>query len=369
MKKKITRIAIWTLVICFLGYTFYFLWSQSQPIPDKYELVHPETRTIVSKSVATGQIQPRKKVSVKPRITGTLAQICVKNGDRVQAGDLIAVVKIIPDMTALNEAQSSVQATKLRYDEASREADRVKSLYEKDVVSKEEYEHSQSNLSLAKENMLKAQAALDIVLYGSSKRSGDVNTTKVTSTMTGTVIDLPLKEGASVVSTNTFSDGTTIATVADMEDMIFEGKIDETEVEKLIVGSEVTITLGSNRDRLIRGVLEEIATLGVKENGTIMFPLKVSVRLEDGESVVRAGYSANAEFVTATVENVLSVDETSVVFDKDKKYVYVLRSKEEDVEAQEFERVEVRTGLSDGIYIQILEGVTPDMVLRGNKLN
>ena len=194
-----------------------------------------------------------------------------------------------------------------------------------------------------------------------------VNTTIVKATMSGKVIDIPLKEGASVVSTSPYSEGTTIATIADVSDMIFDGKIDETEIDRLVVGIPARITVGSSLERHITGTLEEISSMGVKENGTVMFSLKASVDSDDGTTELRAGYSANAEFITARADDVISIEETAVSFEDGGTYVYRLVST--DRKDQKFERIPVTTGLSDGIYIEIKDGVTKDMVLRGNKMN
>ena len=366
--KEIFKILLWSIVAAVVAVTFFLLWRQSRPTADRYELLHPESRTILQSSIATGQIQPRRYVNVKPRITGILSQTNVKVGQNVKSGDVIARVSVIPDMTSYNEALSAVESSSLQLEEAQREYDRAKSLYEGEVIPKEEFEKASHNLSLAKESLSRAQSSLDIILYGSSKRSGAVNTTIVTATMTGKIIDLPLKNGASVVSTSPYSEGTTIATIADVNDMIFDGKIDETEVDRLAVGIPANITVGSNVDRHLTGTLEEISSMGVKENGTVMFNVKASVLTDDGKSELRAGYSANAEFITDRSENVISVEETAISFEDGQPYVYRLVSPV-DREDQKFERVAVKTGLSDGIYIEIREGVTPDMILRGNKLN
>ncbi len=365
--KKALKYILWTLVAAFVILTLFFLWRQSRPAAETYELLKPMERTIYQSSIATGQIQPRRLVYVKPRITGILTQINVKIDQEVKTGDVIARVSVIPDMNSYNEALSAVQASDLQLKEAQRIYDRDAALYKEDALTREEFERSEHNLSLAKENAAKAQSSLDIILYGSSQRSGAVNTTIVKATMSGRVIDLPLRQGASVVSTSPYSEGTTIATIADVSDMIFDGKIDETEVDRLSVGIPARITVGSSLDRHITGTLEEISSMGVKESGTVMFSLKASVDSDDGTTGLRAGYSANAEFITAQADNVISIEETAVSFEDGGTYVYRLVSA--DKKAQKFERIPVKTGLSDGIYIEIKDGVTKDMVLRGNKLN
>ncbi len=365
--KKVLKTVLWALAAAFVILTFYFLWRQSQPVTAVYELLTPAERTICQSSIATGQIQPRRVVYAKPRITGILTQINVKVGQEVKYGDVIARVSVIPDMNSYNEAQSAVEAANLQLEQAQREHERNEALFQEDVIPRETLELSAHRLSLAKENAAKAQSSLNIILYGSSQRSGAVNTTIVKATMSGKVIDIPVKQGAAVVSISPYSEGTTIATIADVSDMVFDGKIDETEVDRLHVGLPARITVGSSLDRHITGTLEEISSMGVKENGTVMFGLKASVDSDDGNTELRAGYSANAEFITDQAEQVISVEESAISFEDGGTYVYRLVSS--DKQNQKFERIPVKTGLSDGIYVEIKEGVTKDMVLRGNKLN
>lgn len=365
--KKVLKTALWALIAAFVVLTFFFMWRQSRPAPDTYELLKPEVRTICQSSIATGQIQPRRLVHVKPRITGILTSINVKVGQEVRTGDVIARVSVIPDMGSYNEALSAVEASKLQLEEAQRDFDRSETLFNGNAATREEFEKAGHALALAKSEATKAQSALDIILYGSSQRSGTVNTTIVKATMSGKVIDIPLKEGASVVSTSPYSEGTTIATIANVSEMIFDGKIDETEIDRLAVGIPAKITVGSSLDRHITGTLEEISSMGVKENGTVMFSVKASVDSDDGTTELRAGYSANAEFITAQADDVISIEETAIAFEDGGTYVYKLVSA--DRKEQRFERIPVKTGLSDGIYIEVKEGVTKDMVLRGNRFN
>jgi HlyD family secretion protein len=367
--KKILKTIGWCLVTVFVVYTFYFLWAQSQPKPDVYELLKPAVRDIERSCVATGQIEPRLQINVKPRTTGILSALLVKEGQHVSVGQVIARVQIIPDMNALNDAQSGVQTAKLQLDETSKETNRVISLYKKGVVSKEEYEQASNKLSLARETLTKSRSLLDIVLKGSSGRSRSVNTTMVTSTMNGTIISLPLKVGASVVSTNPYTEGTTIATIADMRTLRFTGKIDEVEVEHLHIGMPMTITIGAMQDKKLTGEVDAISTMGNKENGTIMFQVKGVAHGLLASNISRAGYSANASMVTDRRTHVMSVEEAAIEYEGDKTYVWKLTSNPDDVNSQKFERVPVVTGLSDGLYIEIVKGISQGDILRGNKKN
>lgn len=364
--KKIYKKGLWVFLFCFVAYTFYFLWAQSQPKPDIYELLTPTQRSIQRICVATGSIESRKQIDVKPRATGTIKQICVKIGQSVTVGQTIAIIEIIPDMLSLSEAKSAVESTRLKVEESQREANRIKNLFDKGVVGREEYEKAISKLDLDKEDHLKAKSALDVVLTGSSARAGNVNTTIVKASMNGTIVSLPLKEGASVVATNSYNQGTTIATIADLGTLRFSGKIDESEVERVYLGMPMNIKIGANKGAQYTGNVEEIASGSTIDNGTVMYEIKGSVQpVGNGKNICRSGYSANAEIITDHADNVLSVEESAIEFIGDSTYVYRLISG--DKEKQQFERVPVTIGLSDGIHIELKTGVKKGDVLRGNK--
>ncbi|MDO5446151.1 MAG: efflux RND transporter periplasmic adaptor subunit [Prevotellaceae bacterium] len=366
ISKNIYKKVLWALVLCFVAYTFYFLWAQSQPKPEVYELLTPAKRTIKRVCVATGSIESRKQIEVKPRATGTIKQICVTIGQTVTAGQTIAIIEIIPDMLSLSEAKSNVESTRLEVEESQREANRVSVLYDKGVVGREEYEKAMSTLAIDKEKHIKAKSALDVVLTGSSSRAGNVNTTIVKASMNGTIVSLPLKEGASVVATNSYNQGTTIATIADLSQLRFSGKIDESEVERIYIGMPMNITIGASKGARYTGFIEEIASGSTIDNGTVMYEIKGSVEPVDGvKSISRSGYSANAEIITDCAENVLSVEEVALEFSGDSTYVY--RLKENSGSTQTFERVPVTIGLSDGIHIELKSEVKKGDILRGNK--
>ncbi|MBR0038092.1 MAG: efflux RND transporter periplasmic adaptor subunit [Bacteroidales bacterium] len=363
--KKYVKIVLWCLVGAFVLYTFYFLWKQSQPKEIVYELIVPEVRDIVKTSVASGKVEPRDEVNIKPQIQGIITELYVEAGDRVKTGDAIAKVAVIPDIQALASAQSQVRTTNLTLEEMEREHARVEGLYRKGVVSKEEFEQSQNNLEKARENAQAAQDALDIVTDGISKRSGKINTTIVRSTITGMVLDVPVKIGTSVINANSYNEGTTVATVADMNDIIFRGSIDETEVGKMQVGMGVNLSIGAIQGVKLPATLEYISPKGTESNGAVMFEIKAAAQIPD-TIVIRAGYSANSEIELVRRNQVLAVKETAVEFVEDSTFVYQLTS-DEAVVPQTFRKVPVEVGQSDGIYIEILNGVTNDMKLRGNE--
>ena len=363
--KKYLKIAIWCLVGLFVLYTFYFLYQQSQPKVKVYEVLTPAVRDIAKTTVASGKVEPRDEVNIKPQIQGIITELYVEAGDRVKQGDQIAKVAVIPDMASLSNYQSQVRTAQLTLEETEREAARIESLYKRGVVSKEEYEQSQNSLDKARESRQAAQDALDIVTDGISKRSGKINTTIVRSTITGMVLNVPVKIGSSVINANSMNEGTTVAVVADMSDIIFRGNIDETEVGRLHTGMDINLSIGAIQGVKLPAVLEYIAPKGASSNGAILFEIKAAAQIPD-TLIVRAGYSANAEIVLSQRQQVLSVQETAVEFQGDSTYVYQLTSSEDAV-PQSFKRIPVSVGMSDGIYIEITDGITNDMKLRGNE--
>lgn len=364
MKHPI-RIALGALFALFVLYTFYFLWKQSQPKEVIYELLSPEVRDIVKTSVASGKVEPRDEVNIKPQIQGIITELYVEAGDHVKTDDPIARVAVIPDMSQLNNAQSQVRTAQLTLEETEREHARMESLYERKLVSQEEYEKSLNQLEKARENRLAAQDALDIVTQGISKRSGKVNTTIVRSTITGTILDVPVKIGSSVINANSFNEGTTVATVADMSDIIFRGNIDETEVGRLHSGMQINLSIGAVQGVWLPATLEYISPKGVESNGAILFEIKAAAQIPDS-ILVRAGYSANAEIVLDCRSQVLSVQEAAIEFQGDSTFVYRLTSAPDAV-PQSFQRLPVQVGMSDGLFIQLLSGVEAGAQLRGNE--
>lgn len=366
--KKALKTTAWVLLGLFVLYTFYFLWKQAQPVPDVYETVKPEVRTLVRSTVATGNIDPRRRVNIKPQTTGIITELLVQPGDMVRDGQVVARIKVIPDMDKLDQVKSHIESAKIELDKVERESERTRQLYNKGVVSREEYEASESKLAVAKENLLSAESQLEVVTTGSSERSGNINTTVVKSTMDGMVMSVPVKEGASVSGTSMFSDGTTICSVADMEDVQFKGNIDETEVDLLRVGMPLVLIPGAMQNVRIPAVLEYVAPEGVEQNGAMQFEIKASTEIPEGVTL-RSGYSVNAEIVLEEVHDVLSVDETCIEFEKDKAYAWRLTSDVKDTKHQTWERIPVEVGVSDGLYIQILSGIDEDCLLKGNKVN
>ena len=363
--KKTLRVTGLCLLALFVIYTLYFLWQRSQPVPTVYELVSPERRTLVKRTTVAGSMEARRQLAIKPQATGVISRLFVEPGDRVKAGDMIATIRIIPDMAQLNEAKSRVEAARISLAEVQREYDRVKSLYQDGVVSREDFEVKGSQLASAREAVNAAESQVQVITRGQSARSGGISITDLRSTMTGVVLSVPVKEGASVSGTSAFTEGTTVAKIADMSDIIFRGFIDETEVAMLKVGMDIELHLGSMQEVTIPAKLDYIAPEGEMQNGAKMFEVKATASIPDNVTI-RSGYSANASIVLGTANNVLSCDETAISFEEGQPYVYVLISNPDDIAHQQFERRAVTIGLSDGLTIELKSGVKAGELLRGN---
>lgn len=364
--KKTMRVIGLCLLTLFVGYTLYFLWEKSQPEPVVYELISPQKRTLVKRTTVAGSMEPRRQVSVKPLATGVIGSLLVESGDRVRVGDLIATVKIIPDMAQLNEAKSRVESATINLEEVQREYNRVRALYEDGVVSRADFDKSSNQLESAQESVKAAESQVQVITQGQSSRSGGVNITDLRSTMTGVVLSVPVKVGSSVSGTSAFTEGTTVAKIGDMSDVIFRGYIDETEVAELQQGMEMELHLGSMQEVSIPATLDKIAPEGELQNGAKMFEVKATACIPDSVTI-RSGYSANASIVLGKAGNVLSCDEAAITFEKGKPYVYVLVSDPADVTHQKFERRAVTIGLSDGLFIELKSGVKAGEYLRGNQ--
>lgn len=362
--KKVLRICLWSVIGLFVIYTFYFLWQQSQPAPEVYELVVPQKRDIVNNVTATGALEARTQVELKPQVTGIISELKVQAGDYVNIGDVVATIRVIPEMSQLTMAQNEVEAANIAMRETKREADRSQRLFAQGVISREENEQKQTELESARDRVTAAMSQVEVITRGSSARSGGVNTTEVRSSMNGIILNVPVKVGTSVSGSSQFSQGTTIATVADMNDVIFRGNIDETDVAKLHTGMAVSLVPGSMQDVTIPAILDYISPEGILQNGAKMFELKATAQVPEGVEI-RSGYSVNASIALEEARQVLSVDETCVEFDGVRPYVYKLVSSADNPEKQEWERISILIGISDGIYVEIKSGITPKDHIRG----
>ena len=360
MKKYSKLIMAALIAVVFIG-TFVFLYQKSQPKPVVYSEFTPKVTDISKVTVITGKIEPRDEVSVKPQISGIITHLYKQAGDMVSAGEVIAKVKVIPDMGQLSSAEARVRLAGINLKQAQVDFDREESLYRQRLVSEEEYDKQKQALSQAREEMAAAQDALEVVRDGVSKSNANASSTLIRSTISGLILDVPVKVGNTVVLSNTFNDGTTIATVANMNDLIFRGNIDETEVGRLVEGMPMKITVGARQDRRFDAVLEYVSPKAVENNGANQFEVKAAVTaVRDGK--IRSGYSANAEIVLAKAEGVLSVPESAIEFSGDSTFVYVVGGTGEQ---KTYRRTHVVTGLSDGVNIEIKSGITTKDKVRG----
>ncbi len=362
--KKFLKILLAAIFVGLLLSTFVFLWRKTRPQTTTYSLVSPRTDTLRRTVVATGKVEPRDEVLIKPQISGIVSELHKEAGQLVRKGEVIATVKVIPELASLNSAESRVAVARLSLDQARTEQERTAALYAKGVVAAEEFEQGRTALRKAEEELRNAQDNLEITRNGIANRYREQSNTQVRSTIDGMILDVPVKEGNSVIQANTFNDGTTIATVADMSDMLFRGKVDETDVGKLRTGMPVRLTVGAMQDVELAARLEYVAPKAAEENGLVLFEVKAAAAIPDS-LFVRAGYSANAEIEILRREGVLVLPESCVEFEGDKAWVHVLTSEEEAPE-QTFERREVRTGISDGIDVEIVSGIDESDRIRSN---
>ena len=362
--KKFLKILLAALFVGLLLSTFVFLWRKTRPQTTTYSLVSPRTDTLRRTVVATGKVEPRDAVLIKPQISGIVSELHKEAGQLVRKGEVIATVKVIPELASLNSAESRVAVARLSLDQARTEQERTAALYAKGVVAAEEFEQGRTALRKAEEELRNAQDNLEITRNGIANRYREQSNTQVRSTIDGMILDVPVKEGNSVIQANTFNDGTTIASVADMSDMLFRGKVDETDVGKLRSGMPVRLTVGAMQDVELAARLEYVAPKAAEENGLVLFEVKAAAAVPDS-LFVRAGYSANAEIEILRREGVLVLPESCVEFEGDKAWVHVLTSEEEAPE-QTFERREVRTGISDGIDVEIVSGIDESDRIRSN---
>ena len=364
MKKYFKYILMALVAVIFIG-TFVFLYIKSQPQPEVYDEFTLQRMDIRKTTVVTGKIEPRNEVNVKPQISGIITEILKEAGETVQEGEVIAKVKVIPDMGSLSAAQSRLRLAEINRKQAQTDYDREKTLFDKGLVAADEYDKIAQALRQAREEVDAAQDNLEVVRDGVSKSNASASSTLIRSTITGLILDIPVKVGNSVILANTFNDGTTIATVANMNGLIFRGNIDETEVGRLSTGMTMKITIGALQDLKFDARLEYIAPKATDQNGANQFEIKAAVNLPSNATNIRSGYSANAEIVLAEAKNVLAVQESAIEFDGDDTYVYVIKG---EGDKQTYERRKVQTGISDGINIEIRSGVKPNERIRGPKM-
>lgn len=366
MKKKAT-IGILITIVIFFVLSMYWFYSKNQEDPIVYTTQKPTIGSIIKKTVATGSIVPREEIFIKPNISGIIDEIFVEAGDLIKAGDLIAKVKVVPNISSLNSAKNNinsvrtqVETARLAFENQKNIYNRQKELFEKGVISANEFDNAQLSFDQAQQRYRQEQVSLisarqnyDIVKTGTTRGLGAVANTEIRATISGMVLDVPVKTGNQVIESNNFNDGTTIATIADIEKMIFQGKVDESEVGKIKENLPLEITVGAIQNKIFDAILDYIAPKGVIENGAIQFEIKGTLNKAD-TTFIRAGLSANASIILARADSVLTIKEALIQYDSKTKKPFV----EVEVGDQKFERKDVELGISDGINVEVKNGIS-----------
>jgi HlyD family secretion protein len=342
------------LIIISILFTVALIWfgKKNKKNIVEYETETPFRTTIVKKTVATGKVIPLEEVEIKPQIAGIINKIFVEEGSIVKAGDLIATVRVVPNVASLNRANGIVKNAKLNYNNAKIQYNRNKSLFDKGVISRQEFETSELSFNNAKQSLSNAQSDLDIIKKGSTSGLGKTANTNIRATASGMIIEIPVKVGYQVTQTNDFNAGTTIARVADMTKMIFEGKVDESEVGKLIKGTDIEVSIGAIEGTKFPAKLIFIAPKGTEEGGAVQFKIKADVTLDD-KFFIRAGYSANADIVLEKKDSIKSIKEALLKFDRKTEEPYV-EVKNSD---GKFDKRTLKLGTSDGVNVEIIDGL------------
>ena len=351
MNKIVRYLLIGIVVFSVLFAAAYFIKSNSKATLE-YETKTALITNIEKKTVATGKVIPEDEVEVKPQVQGILQALYVEEGDKVKEGDLLAKIKVVADEGQLNSAKGRLANARLVLKNAEIDYKRNKSLLDKGIIALQEFQSSELNYNRAKQDLSNAQSDYEIIKLGSTGGSASANT-NVRATVAGTILELPVKEGDQVIESNSFNAGTTIAIIADLKKMIFEGKVDEAEVGKLVIGMPLSVSLGAIQDKEFLARLKFIAPKGNEEQGAVQFKIEGDVTLDDN-FFVRAGYSANASLVLERKDSILALSEALLQFDKETEQVYV----EIQVDEQKFERKDVEIGISDGINVEIISGIT-----------
>ncbi len=351
MKKSVTVVILIVIFLAFGGAMFY-LYQKNEEDPIVYETEKPSIQTIIKKTVATGSILPLEEVLIKPNISGVIEEIFVEGGDFVKSGDLLAKIKVVPNLNALNDAKNSIDEAKIALDDQRRNFDRQSSLFNKGVISKVDLERAQVSYDQAKQSYSAANKRYDIVKTGTTKGYSNSANTLIRATVTGMVLEVPVEVGNQVIESNNFNEGTTIAAIADVDKMIFEGKVDESEVGKIKEDLPLEITVGALENITFDAVLDYIAPKGNEENGAIQFEIKGTLKKQDSV-FIRAGLSANASIILDRADSVLAIKEALVQFDSETKKPFL----EIATGDQQFERRDIELGISDGIYVEVKSGL------------
>jgi len=351
--KKVLKYVLILLIIGGAGYAAFFFYESNNKPADTFETAVAFKANIEDKTVATGKVIPEDEVEIKPNLSGIIEKVLVEEGQIIKTGELIAKIKVVPNESSLNSARGRVKNAEIVLNNAKLEYGRNKKLYEKGIISNQAYNTSELNFSQAKQSLLNAQSDLRIIKIGTA--GGGPANTDIRATVTGTILEIPVKKGDQVIESNNFNPGTTVAMIADLEQMIFEGKVDEAEVGKLIIGSPLSISLAAIEGEEFDAKLRFVAPKGTEEGGAVQFKIKADVTI-GSDQFVRAGYSANASIVIDRRDSVLTIKEEWIQYDEETSDPYV----EVETSEQQFERSDIKIGLSDGINTEILLGITKD---------
>ncbi len=359
--KKGCMTALVLFIVLVIGISigvFSKLYSDGQEQPEKYELETLKKESVIVKTVATGSVVPRREIDVKPNISGIIEEVYVVAGDLIKKGDVIAKVRVVANVSNIASAENRVNRAKINFENAKRDFERNKNLFDQEVIAAALFQQFEIAKQNAQEELLAAKDQLQIIKRGVSSRSGKTTNTLIKSTINGMVLDVPVEVGHSVIESNTFNEGTTVAKVADMSDMIFDGKIDESEIEKLKEGMEIQVQIGAIEDKEFVAKLEYVSPKGVQENGAIQFDIKAAMNFPD-DAFIRAGYSANANIVIDRSDDVWTISESVIQYEEeegeeDKKKPFV----EIKTGDNTYEKREVELGLSDGIIVEVLSGIS-----------
>ena len=359
--KKWPKILLWVVLgLAIIGVIATAIVKSQGKTKELYEEVTPTANdSIVKSTVLTGSIEPRDEILVKPNMNGIIAELNHLPGDFVQEGELIAKIQMVPDVAMVQSAASRVDAARVDLKRTEEVYNRDKSLYDQQILAKEAYETSLANYRRAKIEFDSAVEQLDLTRTGSSASTSKRNNTLVFATVTGTILEQPVKVGSRVTMANNFSEGTTVVSIADLTDLLFIGNVNESDVNNVTVGSPVTIHVGALKDKTYHAVVEYVSPKGKDTSGTILFEVKAAISGDD-LSALKAGFSSNAEVEMAHKTGVLTIPEATVTYEGDKSFVFVKGGK------GEYEKKEVTLGLSDGIKVEVLSGLTGDETLRGN---
>ncbi|MDR6300187.1 efflux RND transporter periplasmic adaptor subunit [Mesonia maritima] len=354
MKRALTIIVLVIIAIAFVG-SLYYLYQKNQESPVVYTTLKPSTETIVKETVATGSIVPKEEILIKPNISGIIDKIYIKAGDTISVNDLIAQLKVVPNVSNLASSKNQITSAKIALDNQTKSYNRQKELYDKGVISANEFDQAEVAYQQAQQTYNAAQQTYEIIKTGTSRGLDNAANTQIRSTISGMVLEVPVKEGNQVIEANNFNEGTTIATLANVDKMIFEGKVDESEVGKIKEGLPLEITIGAIENKKFDAVLDYIAPKGLDENGAIQFEIEGTLTNRD-TTFIRSGLSANASIILAKAEDVLAIKESLVQFDDKTKKPYV----EVKTGEQEFERRDIELGISDGIQVEVKSGLSKE---------